>query len=737
MKHPSHRQRTRLNTAWHATLLGMSLSGLAQAQQADAASPADQPLALPGVTVRGTKPAETATGPVNGYIARRSATATKTDTPVNEVAQSISVITADQVRDQGARSIDEALQYTPGVRTTGNDNRTESFSLRGGSQGAYTLLDGLRQPRSGYGVVRDVPYAYERMEVLRGPASVIAGQNGPGGVLNLVSKRPQAQASREVGIALGTHGQKELSADLTGPLAQDGRLLYRLVVHAEDSHTQVDHADKTGQYIAPSITFLPMAGTRLTAYAEYLHQKSGNTTGFLPKEGTLTPGPYGYLPTSTFIGQPGWDTFGGKRMRVGWEWAQTLSDDWTLRHHLRHDEVDGRYQTHVVQYWLRPGFGLSSDYFDANGTPDPTGRYLARRWDVSHDRGSVTNADLTVEGKLRTGAAQHTLLAGLDVMTHRVHQTEWGNVGSDLDLLDVYAPNYANWTPPNLADFTPDPDSHSSTRQIGILLQDQIKVDERWVLTAGIRQDKVRLRSHDDVNQRQSNTDASGFTKNLGLVHLADGGWSPYVSYSESFETQGVDPQGGFFAPRRGQQTEAGVKWLSADGRFSASAAVFRLKEKNRLQADENDPFKQILSAPVTVKGLELEGRARLKALNLIGAYTLQSGRDNESHTNLAGLPNQQWSLWAAYDFRAFGLPGLKAGLGARYIGASHDGGDIDTVPSVTLADAMVAWDHGDWRLALNVRNLADKTYLSACSYANYCVYGARRQATASATYRF
>lgn len=283
----------------------------AQAQLAPPASAASAPqeATLPKVRVTGSAADEAATAPVPGYAARRSATATKTDTPLNEVPQAITVISAEQIRDQGSPNLQEVLRYTPGVRHEmyGVDNRHDWFSLRGSSESSV-LLDGLRLPMSGWwGVVRDEPYAFERVEVLRGPASVIAGQNGPGGVVNLVSKRPQAEALREVELQLGNHDHKQLAADFAGPLTDDGRLQYRLVALTRRSGTQVEHAVDERDFFAPSVAWEITPGTRLDGFAEYQKDHTGNTNAFLGYAGTLLPAPHGPISPSLFIGEPDWD----------------------------------------------------------------------------------------------------------------------------------------------------------------------------------------------------------------------------------------------------------------------------------------------------------------------------------------------------------------------------------------------------------------------------------------------
>lgn len=435
------------------------------------------------------------------------------------------------------------------------------------------MLDGLRVPLTGwYGVVRNEPYAFERIEVLRGPASVIAGQNGPGGVVNLVSKRPQQTAQREINVQVGNDNHKQVALDLTGPLNTEGTLFYRLVALSKDSGTQVDHADDKRTFIAPSLTWKPNADTTLTAYAEYQKDETGNTNAFFPIVGTLTSAPHGKIPYDTFISEPDWDYYGGTRKRAGYEFEQKLGDHWTLRHHLRHDDIDGKMRTMYAAWW--------EGFVDATGAADPNGTYLNRFWYFTDDTARISNADLLFEGKLTFGRTQHTLLFGVDAMNSRMHQTSWGD--GLATPLDVYNPVYGTFPLPAYLD-TPATDTVTRVRNVGVLVQDQIKFDDRWVLVAGLRHDRAKtdtLVTYEGT-RTPSRIEDSATSKNLGLVYLADGGWSPYISYSESFEPlAGTDFFGNAFEPKRGEQAEVGVKWSPDDGRITAAAAVYKLKEK-------------------------------------------------------------------------------------------------------------------------------------------------------------
>jgi len=720
--------------AWAAALAFLPVALQAQPATppaAAASAPDTEQATLPPVRVKAAAEKETAASPVPGYTARRSAAATKTDTPLNEVPQSISVITADQVKDQASQTMQEVLRYSAGVRSEmyGIDNRGDWFSLRGGSEGSV-LLDGLRLPLSGWwGVVRNEPYAFERIEVLRGPASVIAGQNGPGGVVNLVSKRPQAESLNELGVQFGSFGHKQINADLAGPLNADATLMYRLVALGKDSGTQVDHAFDERQFIAPSLTWRPDAATSLTVFTEYQRDESGNLNAFLPYQGTILPAPNGPIPIKTFIGEPDWDTYGGERVRLGYQFGRELGTDWTLRHNLRHDRIDGKLRTMYAAWWL--GFA------DATGAPDANGTYLNRIWYANDDKARITNADLLLEGKLKFGATQHTLLAGVDGMSSRSDHKEWSGNATPLD---VYNPVYGSFPLPALDPVDP---TVTRLRRVGVLVQDQIKFDERWVLVAGLRHDKARNTVEGGQHQKDSAT-----SKNLGLVHLAQGGWSPYASYSESFEpVSGTDAAGAPFKPMRGRQVEAGVKWQPANQRITAGAAVYKLVEKNRLATDP-DPANagfSVQRGEVTVKGLELEVSANLLAWDLLASYTYMDAQVTSTTADdarylgqqLYGIPEHSAALWALHKFGGWGLPGLRAGLGVRHVGKTWDGVGVQSVPALTLVDALVGYDAGAWRLALNVNNLANKTYVAACLERGDCWFGAKRKAVVTVAYRW
>lgn len=717
--------RTSSSTTFALPPLALAAVALATLPRVCAAQMAQTP-ALPEVRVHATAEKETATSPVPGYTARRSATATKTDTPLNEVPQAITVITADQVKDQASGNLQEALRYSAGVRHElyGIDNRGDWFGLRGSDE-STVLLDGMRLPLTGWwGVVRTEPYNYERIEVLRGPSSIIAGANDPGGVVNLVSKRPQATAAREIGVVFGDRAHKELRADLTGPLDAQGQWLYRLVALSRDAGTQIQRADEQRALLAPSLTWRPRPGDAVTLYAEYQRDRSDNTNAFLGLDGTLNDAPNGRIPSDLFIGEPGWDRYGGTRKRIGWSVDLGLDDAWRLRHQLRHDRVSGLMKSMYAAWW--------DGFTDASGAPDPNGRHLNRFWYVYDDRSRVTNSEALLEGKLRTGPAAHTLLLGVDGVLHNASQASSEESATPLN---VYAPVYGAFPEPSLLPSAVA--SESRVRRLGLLVQDQMKIG-RLSVRAGLRHDKVRNAVVGSTTER-----GSANSLNLGVVYEPTPGLSPYASYSESFNpVAGTDAAGRAYKPKRGEQIEVGVKW---DARpVQATLAVYKLKEKNRL-APGSTPGTSIQIGEARVKGVELEVKADTARWEVLGAYTYTDARASAdayggilaSNEQLQGIPKHTTSLWGVHRLGYLGLPGLRVGAGVRHVSRIGDGTGNVFVPPVTLLDAMVSYDTGPWNFALNVNNLTDKDYLAVCLARGDCWFGQRRKATVTVAYRW
>lgn len=663
------------------------------------------------------------------YAPKNSSTATKTDTPLIETPQSVSIVTAVEMRDQSSPNLQEALRYTPGVRNElyGVDNRGDWFALRG-SEESTTFLDGMRLPLTGwYGVVRMEPYAYERIEVLRGPSSIIAGAMDPGGVLNLVSKRPQETASTEVSLQAGNYSLMQVGVDSTGPITQSGDWLYRFVAMTKESDTQIDHADEERTLIAPSVTWRPNDSTDITVYGEYQYDRSNNTNAFLGLEGTLYPAPNGPIPRDLFIGEPEWDTYGGTRYRFGTAMNFWLSDDWELRFNLRHDDVEGLMESMYAAWW--------AGFFDASGTPDPNGEYMGRPWYIYDDSSRITTSEVLMQASLSTGQVQHTLLFGFDGLLQDGSQT---SASGDGTLLNVYDPVYGTFDRPSITTELP---VDNEIRRFGALIQDQMKIGERWNVRAGLRRDKVT----NEASGAETETDWAT-TGNIGVVYEVIPGLAPYASYSQSFNpVAGTDAQGNTFEPKRAEQIEAGIKWESQSVPLQAAAAFYAIEEENRLTEDPNNFGFSVQLGKARIRGAELEVQGEVASWSLIGSYTYTRVRANapawggtiNEDEQLEGIPEQQASAWAVYDFSDLGLQGFRFGGGVRYVDRIGDGTGNVFVPSVTLFDAMASYDMNSWRFALNANNVTGKDYIATCLARGDCWFGQARRIVGSVSYRW
>ena len=677
---------------------------------------------LPAVKVEDARATEKADGPVRGYVAKRSASATKTDTPLVETAQSISVITRDRLEAQSVVSVQDALRYTAGARAEpyGLDNRGDWAQLRGASFTQYQ--DGLRMLFGSYNNIRPDVYTLERVEVLRGPSSIMYGQGSFGGTVNLVSKRPLAEAQHEVQAVVGNNGLKRLAVDSTGPLDSEGKWLYRLVAVGQDAETQVDHTQDDRMVFMPSLTWRPNTDTELTVWANLQRDHTNTTQFFFPHQGTVLPAPNGRIPFRTNISEPGFDRYIGEQQAFGYRFEHRFNEALTLRQNVRHSDSQVTYQSIYSRFGPAPAL-------------NPDGRTLNRTIYVSKPEVEALTADTQLQANFTHGPFEHTVLFGFDfqrVLTSSVMGR--GNAPA----IDVYAPVYGNYTVPALAR-QPDTQLYQS----GFYLQEQLKIDRRWIATIGARRDWAR--QNNDLDATSARIDAHATTWRAGLLHLFDNGWAPYVSYSESF-----NPSAGFnfyneaYKPLEGEQWEVGVKYQPPGSRLFLTLAAYELKEKNRLTADPNNALNRIQVGEATIRGVEAEAQASLAGgVDLIATYTYTDSEITQSNAadlgkRLASIPEHMASGWAVKRFTAFDLPGqFEVGGGVRYIGASWDGTDSLRTPSITLMDALLAYRTGQWRYALNVDNIADREYYTTCLSRGDCFLGTLRTVRASATYRF
>ncbi len=685
---------------------------------------ADEPdLVLDDISITANE-AEAAAGPVPGYVARTTTVGTKTGASILETPQSISVVSRQQMDDQAAQTLDQVLRYTAGVYSQDNDLRSDQLSIRG--FGADSYLDGLKLNRTAwFATPRVDPWFLERVDVLRGPASVLYGQSGPGGLVDMRSKRPTDSPLHVLQMSVGSDDRYQAGFDLGGSLDEQGDVTYRLTGLGRMADTQTDHIKDQRIAIAPSLTWNIDDDTRLTLLASYQYDPEGGLFNPVPAYGTVLHNPNGRLHPNDYLGDPDRDRFKRNQFSLGYEFSHRFNDTWSFRQNLRylHDDVD-YYQTSLTG-------PLSVDL------------RTAPLWaNVNHEHLGQFALDNQLQSDFSTGAVKHTVLIGADFQRLMQKINRGGQYFPN--AIDIYHPNFSALprVPVSVQQYT-------TQSQFGTYLQDQLSLGHwRWLI--GARQDWAR--TYDDQNNARTDANLSHtrqhdekLTWRSGLSYVLDNGLAPYVSYSESFQPQlGTDRLGATFKPTTGKQYEAGIKYQPVGSRSLYSAAVFDLRQQNVLTPDDVNPNFTVQKGEIRSRGIELEGHTEVTAnLSLIGFFTwmdqrvlASNGIDKGKHPT--GIPGKSASLWADYTFYEGALSGVGFSAGARYFGPSYGSADNTLrVPSRTLFDAGAHYDIEHWRLALNASNLFNKEYLAYCSNGFLCYWGATRSLQASVTYQW
>jgi iron complex outermembrane recepter protein len=647
----------------------------------------------------------------DGYVARSDRIGTKTDTEIVRIPQAVSVVTQDQIEDQKPRTLNEALSYTAGANpnTFGFDSRYDAFYLRG-FPAYYTGMfrDGLKQYNGPSAWFRTEPYGLEGITVLKGPASSLYGVSGPGGIVNMVTKRPKDETYREVETVIGENNRYQVGVDLSGPVNEEGTLLYRLTTVGRKSDTHIDGYPDDTFYVAPALTWKPDEDTTLTLLGELSRSTTGGTAFYdNPTYGTVN---------RTYAGDPDWNDFVTKQGRIGYEFEHRLNDTVTLRQNLRYHDVDadlkysGFYPAAPSRYW---------------------GRY---KEDVRN-----FGVDNMAQFDFDTGPVKHTAV-----------------IGFNYGWTDYSARSASSYV--SVDDLKSQPYYFSGSQrmnQYGLYAHDQLEWD-RWTLFLTGRQDWADSHSIAANLVEIDNIDRA-FSGRVGLSYKTDWGIIPYASYSTSFS-----PNLGFVynsagdrqvaKPTTADQIEVGVKYEIPDTNAVLTANYFDIKQTDGVvydgtfDADGNQVQRQL---DLHSRGIELEANASFdNGFSLIAAYTymkmeIDKGLPGTIGKELSATPNHIASLWGHYLVEDGPLAGLGLGAGVRYVGDSY-GDDANTFKnsSRTLVDAAVSYDFGysnpdlkGLQLQVNAKNLFD-TQKAICSAGN-CYWDEGRTVYGSLRYRF
>lgn len=667
-----------------------------------------------------TEKAERADGPVNGYRATRSASFTKTDTPIKEVPASVSVIPGELMKDQAMQSMADAIRYVPGATIHQGEGNRDQFILRGMSAGADMYVDGIRDDAQ---IFRDL-YNLERVEVLKGAGGMIFGRGGAGGVVNRVTKKPVFGHVGAASVTLGQYSQLRGTADVGGKLS-DGAA-WRLNVMGETADGFRDGADLQRFAINPTVTFLLAPTTSLTLGYEHLKDERTADRGFPSKNGK----PYAADP-KTFFGNPDQSK---ARATVDGAYAileHDLGGGMQLKNSFRVTHYDKFYQ---------------NVYPSTTTAVSATERVTLNAYNNANERTNIFNqTDLIT--RFTTGPLEHTLLTGLE-LGHQdsTNKRNTGFFGAATSIsLPVANPRaIATSFRPNGT----DADNNVQADVAALYIQDQIAFSKAWKLLAGLRYDYFKAKLDDRrtlVTPVDLEHTDKEFSPRLGLIWSPTAGQSYYASYSYSFlpsaETLGLAANTAKLDPENAKNYEIGGRWDLLPN-LALSAAVFRLDRNNVRNADGLGGI--VLTGQTQTEGVELGLQGNVtRDWQVYAGYAHLDSRITKA-TAAAGnlnnrpqlVPENTLSVWNRVNVSH----GLGAGLGVVYQGASYANADNRVqLPGFTRFDGALYYSFaGDkMRLALNVENLLDKEYFPTADANNNISPGAPRNARLTFTTAF
>jgi iron complex outermembrane receptor protein len=677
-------------------------------------------MALPETSIQGRQDGfESAWGPTETYAATRTASGTKTDTALIEAPRSISVATRQQMEDRAVQNLDDAVRYMPGVVASsyGSDSRAEWLKVRGFEPTQF--LDGLPLPKGAYVMPKMETWDLDRVALLRGPASSVYGQTPPGGLLDMVSRRPEAQASHEVQVQVGSYNRKQISFDSTGKIDDADTFEYRVSGVVRDSGTSVEHVDDKRYNIAPSLTWNINQGTKYpSAAGEIRYHKN--------------------------LGDPDWEFYDKTYYALGYAFETRLNDVWQFKQNLRYTKSDLSFQ------------GITAGGFYGSVADDGT---VQRGANVVNEDISQFALDNNFQADFDTGILKHTLLLGADYQrVNHNYKWQYGSAPTSNIINPVYGQDFSNVA------YTAFQNYNQKTDDFGVYIQDQLALDN-WRLTLGGRQDllKTKTKFYNLADERDDRTD-SAFTGNAALSYVFDSGFTPYISYAESFQAeQGgaadvTTGQSNAFKPGTGKQYEVGLKYQPPGSDIMFTAAAYDLTRKDIVLSDTFGTSRPLGEAKV--RGFELEAVGNVtENLKVTASYTYANSKMTkvtdplDKNRPLPLTPENAASIWGDYTWHTGVLDGFGIGFGARYIGETDNiaigsygfvaNPNYGHSNAYTVYDAAVHYDLGRMTNALkgvsvsvNANNVFDKEYISTCD-GFYCYYGDRRSVLASVDYKW
>ncbi|WLH69241.1 TonB-dependent siderophore receptor [Pseudomonas sp. FP2309] len=674
------------------------LAGLALGLLLDPAFAEENTLELDAISVT-TDAYESATGPIKGYRATRSASATKTDTALRDIPQSISVIPATVLKDLGSTNVERALEFAGGVSKQNNFGGLTlyEYSVRGFTTSEF-YQDGFSANR-GYPSTPDAANI-ERIEVLKGPAASLYGRGDPGGTVNIVTKKPQPDAFTTLQTSAGSWDRYRTALDVNTPLDSDGRVLSRVNLAVEDNNSFRDHVQSKRVFVAPSFSWQLDPDTSLLVETEFVRHSSTFDRGIVDAPG---------LSRSTFLGEPNDGDIDNHNNRIQATLEHHLNDAWKLR-----------LASHYKQGSL---WGDASE----NRPLSADGHTLSRRYRERsmgwHD--SITQLEL--RGLFDVGSWQHELLVGTEYEDYRKKERVTAIAGSAY-AIDIYNPVYGQPKPTGTRSGT---DFFEQTKSHALNLQDQIIFTDRLRGMVGARFEHFE-QSVDDFtrNTSPSRQTHDALTQRAGLLYQLTPEVGVFANASTSFKpNSGLDATGNTFKPEEGVGYEVGIKSELFDDRLSATLAAFHIDKENVLALDPATNTNRAMGKARS-RGVDLQLTGQLTdavrvigALAYIDAEVTKGDKTIPTGSRILGVAKRSGSLLGVYEFQDGALRGSDVGAAFTYVGdRSGEAGGSFELPAYHTVDVLAHYKATEnVTVGLNLNNLFDEKYYER-SYSNYWV---------------
>ncbi|MCC5619453.1 TonB-dependent siderophore receptor [Nostoc sp. CHAB 5836] len=637
------------------------------------------------------------TGEQDGYRVTNTTTGTKTDTPLRDIPQSIEVIPQEVLRDQQVTRLEDALRNTSGVNQSFNFGPFTFYNIRGFDVTETNLLrDGLIDTLAGQ--VSELS-SIERVEVLKGPASVLFGLGNPGGSINLVSKRPLPDPFYTVDATVGSYSFYRGAVDLSGPLNDSKTVLYRLNLAYRNSGSFVDFFEGESLNISPVISVELSKKTNLTLEAEYIKTRDTYASG-VPVIGSLLPNPNGKVSRNLNLFEPS-DSVEQTIIRLGYRLEHKFNENWSINNAFRfvHRDLDQRRT-------------------DSNGL-DADNRTWLRSFSESSSENENYAMSTNLIGKFATGSIQHQLLFGFDL--NRLDNSSPIAPLFEAASINIFNPVYGG-SPTTVIGTFGESGLRQQTNSLGIYLQDQVALMDNLKILLGGRFDLIDRKYEDFAKNTESSGSDSAFSPRFGIVYQPIPAISLYTSYTSSFTPPGGSYFFGIdssFKPERGNQYEVGVK-ADLNDRLSATVALFDLTRTNVTTEDPNNRDVSIQVGEQNSRGVELNLAGEiLPGWNIFAGYAYIDARITKDNTltpgsRLSNSANNSFNLWTSYEIQKGNLQGLGAGVGLFFVGDRVDFNNTYTVPSYLRTDASIFYKRERFRAALNFKNLFDIDYFES-----------------------